>query len=55
MEKLIEMGKKMGLDGEKLLEFCTEQQKIEREERAAEREEQRAKREAEAEAEEPES
>ena len=30
------MGKKMGLDGEELLEFCTEQQKREQEEGAAE-------------------
>ena len=47
MERLIEIGKQMGLDGKALLDYCTEQQKIEREERAAEREEQKAKREAE--------
>ena len=47
MERLIEIGKQMGLDGKALLDYCTEQQKIEREERAAEREEQKSKREAE--------
>ena len=47
MERLMEMGKQMGLDGKELLDYCTAQQKIEREERAAEREEQKAKREAE--------
>ena len=43
----MKIGKQMGLDGKELLDYCTEQQKIEHEERAAEREEQKAKREAE--------
>ena len=43
----MEIGKQMGLDGKELLDYCTEQQKVEHEERAAEREEQKAKREAE--------
>ena len=32
MERLMEIGKQMGLDGKELLDYCTEQQKIEREE-----------------------
>ena len=37
MERLIELGEKMNLEGEKLHEFVHEQQAIEREERATER------------------
>ena len=49
MEKHLELGQQMGLEGEKLLEYCLAQQKIELEERAAERKSQQARREAEAE------
>ena len=47
MEKLIEIGKNMELEGQNLLNFVTEQQKIQIQERAAEREAAKAKREAE--------
>ena len=43
MDKLIERGKQMGLEGPELLKFVTEQQKIEREDRAAEREAEKLK------------
>ena len=49
MEKHLELGQQMGLEGQKLLEYCLAQQKIELEERAAERKSQQARREAEAE------
>ena len=51
MEKHLELGQQMGLEGQKLLEYCLAQQKVELEERAAERKSQQARREAEAEAE----
>ena len=38
MEKLIENGKQMGLEGDALQKFVLEQQAIERDERAAKRE-----------------
>ena len=43
MEKFVELGEKLGLEGEKLLEFVREQQEKEREEkrREEEREEKR--------------
>ena len=43
MEKLLQIGKEFGLDGEKLLEFVREQQKLE-EERRREEEEKEEKR-----------
>ena len=43
MDKLIERGQQMGLEGPELLKFVTEQQKIEREDRAAEREAEKLK------------
>jgi hypothetical protein len=38
MEKLIEMGTRLGLEGKDLLEFISEQQSSQREERQRERE-----------------
>ena len=49
MEKHLKLGQQMGLKGQKLLEYCLAQQKIELEERAAERKSQQVRREAEAE------
>ena len=43
MEKLLQIGKEFGLEGEKLLEFVREQQKLE-EERRREKEEKEGKR-----------
>ena len=43
MDKLIERGQQMGLEGPELLKFVTEQQKTEREDRAAEREAEKLK------------
>ena len=51
MEKHFELGQQMRLEGQKLLEYCLAQQKIELEECAAEQKSQQARREAEAEAE----
>ena len=46
MEKLIEMAGKLGLEGQSLLQFISEQQQIERDERAREREARKAEAEA---------
>ena len=43
MEKLIEIGKNMELEGQNLLNFVKEQQKIQIQERSAEREAAKAK------------
>ena len=37
MDKLVQIGEKLGLEGEKLLEFVREQQKLEREEEGGRR------------------
>ena len=47
MEKHLELGQQMGLEGQKLLGYCLAQQKIELEERAAERKSQQVRREIE--------
>ena len=43
MDKLLEQGQQMGLKGPELFKFVTEQQTIEREDRAAEREAEKLK------------
>ena len=48
MEKLLQLGEKLGLQGKEQREFVTEREKIERDERAAQREAQKAEAEAEA-------
>ena len=50
MDKLLELGVKLGLEGTELKDFVLEREKIEREERAAQREAQKAGKLAEAEA-----
>ena len=51
MDKLLELGVKLGLEGKELRDFVLEREKIEREERAAQREAQKAEAEAQKEAE----
>ena len=51
MEKLIELGEKLGLEGKELREFVIEREKVERNERTAQREAQKAETEAQKEAE----
>ena len=46
MEKLIELGEKLGLEGKELREFVIEREKVERDERTAQREAQKAEAEA---------
>ena len=46
MEKLLQLGEKLGLQGKELREFVIEREKIERDERAAQREAQKAEAEA---------
>jgi len=41
MDKFVQLGEKFGLEGEKLLEFVREQQKLEEKRREEEREEKR--------------
>ena len=47
MEKLVDIGKQMGLEGESLQKFVFEQQAIERDERVAKREHEKLLKEAE--------
>ena len=52
MEKLLQMGKEFGLEGEKLLEFVEKQQKLEQERRREEEEKEEKRRQLEEEREE---